>query len=148
MVTAARKDEKYVIAVTLNAPNDWQDHKQMLNYGLERLSVVEIKPDNKYCKILVIGGESEYVCEKTETYTISALDKDGFSAEIMAPQFLYAPIKKGDKIATVLYKSGDRVINQAEITAKTDIKAVKYKQKFGEIIAINIKEIFLKIWEI
>ena len=148
LVTAARKDEKYVIAVTLNAPNDWQDHKQMLNYGLERLSVVEIKPDNKYCKIPVIGGESEYVCEKTETYTISALDKDGFSAEIMAPQFLYAPIKKGDKIATVLYKSGDRVINQAEITAKTDIKAVKYKQKFSDILVINIKEIFLKIWEI
>ncbi len=147
LVTAARKDGKYVIAVTLNAPNDWQDHKMLLNLGLGSVNRVEIKPDSEYLRIPVIGGDSDYVLAQTKAYTISALDKDGFSAEVITPQFLYAPVKKGDKIATVLYKSGDSVIKETPVFSTTDIASVKYKETFYNLIIKNIKDIFLKIWE-
>ncbi len=147
LVSAARQDGKYVIAVTLNAPNDWQDHKQMLSYGLSSLNTVEIKPNNEYCNIPVIGGQKEYISQRVEAYKVSAVEKDGFSAEIISPEFLYAPIKKGDKIATVLYKSGDNVLKETAVFANSDIAAVEYRETLYNLIIKNIKEIFLKIWE-
>ena len=37
LVSAARRNGKYVIAVTLNDPDDWSDHQALLEYGLEKL---------------------------------------------------------------------------------------------------------------
>ena len=36
LVSAAEKDGVTLIAVTLNATNDWQDHSAMLDYGFSR----------------------------------------------------------------------------------------------------------------
>lgn len=37
LATVANKDDLNLIAVTLNAPNDWQDHIQMYEWGFEHL---------------------------------------------------------------------------------------------------------------
>ncbi len=39
LVSAAKRDGKYVICVTLNDPNDWQDHKKLCDYAFEQLPV-------------------------------------------------------------------------------------------------------------
>ena len=36
LVSAAEKNDLTLIAVTLSAPDDWQDHTKMLDYGFER----------------------------------------------------------------------------------------------------------------
>lgn len=36
LVTTANKDDRYLIAVTLNAPNDWEDHKAMFEWGFQQ----------------------------------------------------------------------------------------------------------------
>jgi D-alanyl-D-alanine carboxypeptidase/D-alanyl-D-alanine carboxypeptidase (penicillin-binding protein 5/6) len=35
LVSAATRDGVTLIAVTLNAPDDWNDHIKMLNYGFK-----------------------------------------------------------------------------------------------------------------
>ena len=37
LVSAAEKDGVTLVAVTLNAPNDWEDHTKMLDYGFENV---------------------------------------------------------------------------------------------------------------
>lgn len=37
LTTVANKNNHHLIAVTLNAPNDWQDHIQMYEWGFEQL---------------------------------------------------------------------------------------------------------------
>lgn len=41
LVTAAHKDGKDLIAVTLNAPNDWQDHMAMYEWGFDHMDLQE-----------------------------------------------------------------------------------------------------------
>ena len=62
LVTAAEKEGTTVIAVTLNAPNDWNDHKAMLDMGLETLktySLAEIEQFNY--RVNVVGGQNSYI---------------------------------------------------------------------------------------
>ncbi|ERJ12809.1 D-alanyl-D-alanine carboxypeptidase family protein [Haloplasma contractile] len=55
LVTVSRKDELELITVTLNGPNDWQDHKRMFDYGFNqyemktfmRRGIFEVPNDQK-----------------------------------------------------------------------------------------------------
>jgi D-alanyl-D-alanine carboxypeptidase/D-alanyl-D-alanine carboxypeptidase (penicillin-binding protein 5/6) len=47
LVSAAKRDGKFVIAVTLNAPDDWQDHKEMLDYGFSKIKQTKFSPPYK-----------------------------------------------------------------------------------------------------
>lgn len=42
LVSTATKDDIKLIAVTLNAPSDWQDHMNMFNWGFETFEVVPV----------------------------------------------------------------------------------------------------------
>lgn len=43
LVTSAKRGKTKLICVTLNAPDDWNDHTKMLDYGFETLGVTEEK---------------------------------------------------------------------------------------------------------
>ena len=43
LVTSAKRGKTELICVTLNAPDDWNDHTKMLDYGFETLGVAEEK---------------------------------------------------------------------------------------------------------
>ncbi len=42
LVSTATKDDINLIAVTLNAPSDWQDHMNMFNWGFESFAVLPV----------------------------------------------------------------------------------------------------------
>lgn len=75
LVSSAKKDNIEVICVTLNDGDDWRDHKEMLEYGLNNY-----KTKILYCKDELIEGkevgEDVYVCLKDgEKYDIKIDDK-------------------------------------------------------------------------
>ena len=59
LVSAATRNGATLVCVTLNAPDDWNDHKKMLEYGFEQVSIKKI-----YVKVndmSVIGGAEQSV---------------------------------------------------------------------------------------
>lgn len=147
LVSAARRDGKFVIAVTLSDPNDWQDHTQLLETGLQRLQNIEIMPEKEYYEIPVINGTSETLKVNIEPYKISALEDKDFSCTVNMPKFLYSPIKTGEKIGSVTYKKGDEIIETIDIFANNNIEQITPKVSFFKKFFYNIKCIFNGIWE-
>ncbi len=47
LVSAAEKDGVLLIAVTLNAPNDWSDHRALLDYGFDTLECRTLKKEGE-----------------------------------------------------------------------------------------------------
>jgi D-alanyl-D-alanine carboxypeptidase/D-alanyl-D-alanine carboxypeptidase (penicillin-binding protein 5/6) len=135
-----------VIAVTLNDPDDWLDHRNMLNYGLEVIKQIEIKPQITEYDVPVVGGEAENLHVSIQPYVVNTLNDTGFLCEVNLPKFIYAPIKKGEKIGSVVYKNGDNVAGIVDIFAQNDIKVLKIEEKYLEILQ-NAKYIFKNIWE-
>jgi len=47
LVSSATRDGRQIAVVTLNAPNDWDDHTRLLNYGFQNFTQVEIVEGNQ-----------------------------------------------------------------------------------------------------
>ena len=138
LVSAARKDGKLTIAVTLNDPNDWNDHINLLKFGLDSINQTNYSPKISCYNIPVVGSDEEQIEVFIEPYTVNTLETENISCEVNLPKFLYAPIAKGDILGTVEYKMGDEIIGSVELTALRDISAVSERISFYNKIKQNI----------
>lgn len=121
LVTACERDGKRLIAVTLCAPDDWNDHKAMYNYGFLQYENV-LLPDNfNLSSIAVVGGDKTKVDIACESISVM-LHKDyggRVNYVINLPPFVYAPIRCGDTLGTVEYYADSKLIATAKITAQS-----------------------------
>ncbi len=141
LVSAAREDGKLAIAVTLNDPNDWDDHISLLEYGLKAIKQTKYSPKTSVYNIPVIGGEKEDIQVFIEPYTVNTLETEGISSEISLPKFVYAPIKKGECLGKIQYMLNGENIGEVELSAPIDINSKALPPKFITQIKENIKYI-------
>lgn len=135
LVTASKKDGKFVIAVTLNDPNDWADHRALLDLGLASLQTVEVSPDQNKFKISVQNGTQKDIEVEISSKRFSLKETNDLKAEISVPQFVYAPINKGEVIGKVYYYSSDNLILAENITSPVNIKQSK-ENKYIRILEL------------
>lgn len=107
LVSAANRNGTEVIAVTLNAPDDWNDHIKMLDYGFSVLTPYEIGIDS--FTVPVFGGEKDsirLIPKEAKTIGIAEGGMEDVHIEYSVPVFLYADIAKGEAVgmARVYYK--------------------------------------------
>lgn len=139
LVSAAKRDGKFVIAVTLNDPNDWEDHQNMLEYGLNAIKQTEYSPKFVSFNIPVINGDKNEITVNIEPITINSLETENINDIVYLPQFVYAPVNKNDVLGTVVYKQNGEILQEVEILADCDIKALKSMQKPIDIIIENFR---------
>ncbi len=94
MVSAAERDGVRLVAVTLNAPDDWNDHIKLFDYGFSQLSSIRMDESNTTFTVDVVGGTSDQI-EVTGSdggsVVVSAADKDKVERIVLLPNFTYAP---------------------------------------------------------
>lgn len=138
LVSAAEKDGMTVIAVTLNAPDDWNDHEKMLDYGFSQLTPMEIQPDS--FTVDVFGGEAEsirVIPERTETIGVFQDKTDHIRIEYYLPSFLYAGIEKGESVGVAKIYKDNSEISSIPLIAETECKrALPEKSAFDEFLEI------------
>lgn len=138
LVSAAEKDGMMIIAVTLNAPDDWNDHEKMLDYGFSQLTPVEIQPDA--FTLDIFGGEAEtirIIPERTETIGVLKNSTDNINIEYYLPSFLYADIEKGEKVGVAKIYKDNSEISTIPLVAETECKrALPEKSVFDEFLEI------------
>ena len=147
LVSCAEREGKRVIAVTLKDPNDWEDHINLLNYGLEKVQTTDITPKITDYSIPVISSETRNVEVKIEEYSVSSLDTSGFRYEVNLPRFLYAPVKEGEVIGSVVYYKNNTEIDRQDIKSPQSIEKITPQKGFGEKYKESFKSIFMSIWE-
>ena len=107
LVSAARRDGKFVIAVTLDAPDDWRDHRYLLDLGLDSVSVVDIKPEPHKISIPVISGEEDYIESGMNGIQICAKKNAKVKCEVNIKPYIIAPVKKGEVLGEASYFVND-----------------------------------------
>ncbi|MBR2039919.1 MAG: D-alanyl-D-alanine carboxypeptidase [Clostridia bacterium] len=148
LVSCAERDGKRVIAVTLKDPNDWADHTELLNYGLDSIKTAQIIPEDSQYTIPVISSGGESLKVEIEDFSVNTLDTNGFSYKINLPEFLYAPIKKGETVGSVTYYKNGEEIHKKEIKASKNIEKAVPQKDFWDCVGDSFSNIFMKIWEI
>lgn len=123
LVSAAEKDGVALICVTLHDPDDWNDHTELLNDGFRLVKKVPIENASADFEVNIAGGVADTIKCKPEStpYISSVRGKVPETAErIFLPEFVYAPVKAGDRVGYAEYLLDGEAVFRTEIIANQD----------------------------
>ena len=126
LVSSAKRDEKQVVAVTLNAPDDWNDHISMLNYAFENtvrfpliaagMTVNSVTVKNGTSQALELTAERDfYLSESPDTKFKNA------RLSCKLPDSVTAPVKQGEVIGALEVYYQDTLLDTINLIAAADI---------------------------
>lgn len=97
LVSGAKRGGRQLIAVTINAPSDWNDHTQLLEDGFSRFSVQTIVEEGQCLGAqAVAGGLAGYVpLLAAEDFSYAMAAGEQVSIELPGSGFVYAPVAEG-----------------------------------------------------
>ena len=142
LVTACERDGVVLIAVTLNAGDDWNDHRKLYDYGFEKCSQNEIFiriPQS----VKVYSGcvASVDIALEHNPVRLASADSDAITQKIFLKEFLYAPIRCGDVVGKAELYKGSQLLCSYNIIAQADVDSVLPAQKKQSIWS-KIADIF------
>lgn len=135
-VGAIKQEEKTLVSVVLACgwPNNrtykWADTKKLMNYGLNEFETKRMeKEEIRLPDIPVRDGMLPVAALSVPEFDgVQMLLKEGevFTYCYELPEYLTAPVSRGDRIGTLNILVEEECVCQYEITAKTDVPAADY----------------------
>lgn len=126
LVSAAERNGVRLIAVTLNAPNDWQDHTKLLDYGFSCVPSAPVTlPAVEGQTASVVGGVKDTVTAVASSEPQLFLNEEEAAkvqTRILLRPFYYAPVRQGDVLGCVEYVLDGRVVASVDLTAAEDVE--------------------------
>jgi D-alanyl-D-alanine carboxypeptidase/D-alanyl-D-alanine carboxypeptidase (penicillin-binding protein 5/6) len=126
LVTCAQRDGLRLVSVTLNAPNDWQDHKNLFYFGFDNYKKIHF--DAISLIIPLVSGQKSNVLASSSSISITIpKEYEDIDIIIEAPRFLFAGASKGDQIGLVIYKYRGKIIASSPILLCENADRIKYR---------------------
>ncbi len=123
LVSAAERNGCTLIAVTLNAPDDWNDHRKLLDSGFEGMKRYDIQLEEFSAE--VAGGTADTVSivpAETLTVGMTAAEAKTISVRYSVPGFVYAEVSEGEKLGTADVYLDGRLLKRVAMTAARDVQ--------------------------
>ena len=120
LVSAAERDGALLIAVTLNAPNDWQDHTALLDYGFTQVEPYQLAGGDVRLTVPVVGSPVEVVSLRgSNGGEVTLPFGQGAQVErvVRVPKFLYAPVEAGEQVGEICWYLEGQLLGSAPLTA-------------------------------
>ena len=97
LVSSATRDGRRLVAVTINAPDDWRDHAQLLNQGFSAFEIQRIVENGEIVGFVEIAGGQSGVAQllAAEDFDYPLSPEETTSLLIPGAGFVYAPIAEG-----------------------------------------------------
>ena len=134
LVSSAIRNGIQIIAVTLNAPNDWADHKNMLDFAfsqtvkfpliLNGMTVNSVTVKNGSSNALELSADKDlYLSENKENKFKNA------KIVCKLPDFVNAPVKKDEIIGVMEIYYKDTLLDTINLIASSDISYMETPKK-------------------
>lgn len=120
LVSAAERDGALLIAVTLNAPNDWEDHTALLDYGFSQMEPYPLAGGDVRLTVPVVGSPVEVVSLRGSNggeVTLPLGQGAQVERVVHAPKFLYAPVEAGEQVGEICWYLEGQLLGSAPLTA-------------------------------
>ena len=97
LVSSATRNERRLICVTLNDPNDWADHCALLEEGFSRYRVQRIVSAGDRIGTLEVesGTECQVEVLAAEDLDFSLSENEAYVFALPGPGFVYSPVTEG-----------------------------------------------------
>ncbi|MDL2273478.1 D-alanyl-D-alanine carboxypeptidase [Oscillospiraceae bacterium OttesenSCG-928-G22] len=129
LVSSVTRDGRRLIAVTLNAPSDWKDHKALYDYGFSTYPNRElILEGDRSFFIPVMSGETGVVRAYADDTISVGLTEEEYSRverKLHIPKFVYAPVQAHAKAGEVLFLLDGEEIGRVTLRYASAVKPSK-----------------------
>lgn len=125
LVSAAKREGVTFVAVTLNCPDDWDDHTRMYDAAFSRVDSHTLPPVS-LPDLPVAGGEEKSLsltADPPPTLSLLKGDGDRVVTRLELPAFVWGGVKRGDTVGRVRYCLDGRELAALPVTAAEDVAA-------------------------
>ena len=141
LVSCAERDGLMLIAVTLSAPDDWNDHAELYDFAFS--SYERVYFDSQALQIPIISGTKSEISVSSNSFSlVMPKQREEISVRINAPKFLFAEIKEGEQIGKVIYLSNGKIIATSPLYANENVSKIKYKFNLWDWLRDLLKGLF------
>lgn len=133
LVSAARRDGVTLVCVTLNDGNDWQDHRELLDYGFELYENVNLAEVGSFSfDVHVVGGENDTVkAVNTDAFSLTlAKERGEISTKTELERFIYAGMPAGSRVGRVRFFLDGNEIGEVPLYTAEEIPKKSVKRGF------------------
>lgn len=105
LVSAAERDGVRVIAVTLNAPDDWNDHLAMHSLGFDAYESYTLAESGKFSVTVPAAGADDGILTLANRDALSLTLPRGkeITHVIEAPHIIISPVNEGDVLGRIVF---------------------------------------------
>ncbi len=131
LVSSATRQGRRLIAVTMNDPNDWADHKALLEEGFSRYQVRKIvSAGDCLGTVEVAGGQSKTVeLLALEDFSYALASEERPTVRISGPGFVYAPVAQGQSAGVAHIVLGDAPVGKVPLIYGQTVELEPEKEK-------------------
>lgn len=132
LVSAAERDGVTLIAVTLNAGDDWNDHTKMLNYGFSQVSAYPLETGCS-AEVAVAGtGKKVGVYADSATLSLKPEQRQKLERRVLLPRLVYGEVKRGDKLGSLMFFLDGKPIKSVSLYAAESVSAESGELNFWQ----------------
>ncbi len=117
LVSSAERDGRRLIAVTMNDPDDWKDHKALLEDGFARYHTVKIVSagDCLGTRTVASGEQTQVELIAKEDFFYALAEDETPQIVLQNPQFVYAPVVQGQDAGVAHICLGDKAVGAVKL---------------------------------
>lgn len=147
LVTAVEKNGMSLICVTLNAPDDWNDHRELYNSVFSTYHPHLLKTKSDILGSATVKGGTKktvnLVAEKDIYLPIKDVEESNIDMVCEVYEEIEAPIKKGDVLGKLIVKTNNKNCGEFPLCSAEDVELKRpiFISSTADF-AISLKKVF------
>ena len=131
LVSSAVRNDRRIVAVTIDATDDWNDHASLLESGFSRYSVKQIVTKGQYVDTVeVVGGEKKQVqVLAAEAFTYALAPEEKPQLMLPGPGFVYAPAVEGADAGVAYVLIEGKAVGKVPVVFGTTIEQLPEEER-------------------
>ncbi|WP_122789870.1 D-alanyl-D-alanine carboxypeptidase family protein [Intestinibacillus sp. Marseille-P6563] len=146
LVSATERNGRRLIAVTLNDPDDWDDHIVMLDVAFAQFEECTLhEAGQSLGEVPCAGGDVTTLplsASSTVTAWLTPEEQEALETVVYGRPFVYAPATAGATYGTIEYRLGDHVVAQDTLVFAEDSAMLPERKNRLEKIIDQIRSFF------
>lgn len=116
LVTCCEREGRRLICVTLSAPDDWNDHRNLYDWAYSAYDHrVLVDGGTRYLLPLFYGDGRKIAVEPLRDVTVYAAAEDEASYTVELPRFAFGPVYAGDRAGRIVIKLNGRTVDEVPL---------------------------------
>lgn len=114
LVSCAEREGQKLIAVTLNAPNDWKDHASLLDYGFAGYPLRTVASAGREVRSVAITGSLTRLVPVAamEDFRYPLAEGEKVSSKLLLPESVRAPVRRGNLAGEMVFSLNGRELGR------------------------------------